>query len=89
MLDATEYDAISAIAKKAGVVRPHVIQALIEVADEAEVIVKARQLKAERKADGAELKKKRDAIAKLASTLDIEDIEALLRQIKGDPTHPQ
>ncbi|WP_154656493.1 hypothetical protein [Novilysobacter defluvii] len=83
MLDAVEYEAITALAKKAGVVRPYIVQALLAVADEAEVVVKARQIKAEKRADSEEARKKRDALAKLASNLDIADLEALIKQVQG------
>jgi hypothetical protein len=84
MLESPEYEAITALAKKAGVVRPYVIQALLAIGDEAEVIIKARQIKAEKLAGSEAVKKKRDALAKLASSLDIEDIEALIRQLKSE-----
>lgn len=80
MLELSEYEMISELAKKAGVVRPIMLRALLHVADESEVIVKARQIKAERKKESDEAEKKRDALLKLASSLDMKDLEALIMQ---------
>ena len=83
MLDFAEYEGITELAKKAGVARPIVVRALLDVSDEAEVIVKARHIKAEKKQESDEAKKKRDALMQLASTLDIDELEALIRKAQG------
>lgn len=84
MLDSEEYAAITSLAKTAGVVRPYVVQALLELADESQVIAKARQIKAGKRLEAVEGRKKRDALEKLAKTLKIEDIEALVKQVKNN-----
>ena len=81
MLDKVEYDKISAIAKKAGVARPLVVMALLSSMDESRVMAKLSEIRANEKANAAEERKKRQALASLASELDMTQIEALLAKM--------
>lgn len=82
MLDDKQYSHISSIAKKTGVTRPLVIQALLEMVDEIRLLARLNEMRAEAKADAAEERKKRAALAELASGLDMGQIEALLAQLQ-------
>lgn len=81
MLDPKEYNAISAIAKRSGVARPAVIEAMLEMVDETRLVAKLQEMRAEAKANAAEERKKRQALTQLASELDMDEINALLAKV--------
>ena len=81
MLDKLEYDRVSVLAKKAGVARPVVIAALLDCADEGKVAARLAELRASDKASSVEEREKRAALAKLASQLDMSQIQALMKRV--------
>jgi hypothetical protein len=82
MLNDEEYTRISAIATRAGVPRPMVLAAALDVADESRLFAKLADRKAAEKAAQAKDTEKRAALLQLAGQLDIGQIEALLEQVK-------
>lgn len=81
MLDPSIYAKISTLAKKAGVPRPVVVEGMLGMVDEVRLLAKLQEIRATAKAEAAEERKKRQALASLASELDMGQIEALLAQL--------
>ena len=81
MLDASEYEAISLIAKKARVPRSLAIRGMLALTDESALLVKLGELRHELRADTEGEKQKRQKLAVLASRLDIQQIERLIAQV--------
>lgn len=81
MLDDEIYARVSAIAKKAQVARPVVIEAMLQLVDVAALENKLQQIRAQAAAQAAEEKKKREALAALAGQLDMNQINALLSKL--------
>jgi len=83
MLESAEYDAVSALAKKARTPRAFVVQALLAVADEDAVLAKIQELRVAHKVQAQEERKKRQRLAELASGLDLDAIERLIAQVEA------
>jgi predicted regulator of amino acid metabolism with ACT domain len=83
MLGDDEYAQISKIAKAAGVPRPQVIEAMIALTDQARLVAKLQEIRANAALEKAEEAKKRSKLAELASGLDLTQIEALLKQFQA------
>jgi hypothetical protein len=82
MLDGPAYSKITALAKKGHVARPFVVDALLELVDEAKLIAKLGEVRANSKAQAVEERKKRAALSQLASSLTMEQIEALTAKVQ-------
>lgn len=81
MLDNQEYSKISKLAKAAGVARPLVIQAMLQIVDEQRLTAALADLRAREAVASVEERKKRQALAKMAEGMDMTQIAALMEQI--------
>lgn len=81
MVDDKTYAQVSAIAKRHGVTRPLVVEGLLAIADETRLQAALQEKRAEAKAGQAEDRKKRAALASLASQLDLAQIDKLVKQL--------
>ena len=81
MLDHPEYTRVSAAAKRFGVSRPAVIQALLDLVDERQLGAKLADIKAANKALSAVEAAKRRALSQLGDKLSLSEIVALVGEL--------
>lgn len=83
MLSEETYAKLSAVAKKAGVARPAVLEAMMMLVDEQRLLGKLAEIRAKAAAEAADERKKREALGSLAGELSLAQIEALVKQVTG------